>query len=422
MFRVFILVLVVEMAMACLAAHYHPEPIADEDEHLLDLERFARLGWTTEAHQGRRAYSGSLGYYVAAKLYRGWPSLAAVRWYSLVTMSLGLAGAGWLARRCTGSWFPGIMLLLAPHTTLCMAAFKTEGGALLMVVAGLLCLDSGLKSGRGKAAGGLFLGAGVFLAAAVLHRQTWVIVPVGLIGVGLLSHWRLHLAGVRTACLMAGGASLVIAAMVGFVTGASVPGTFSHDPSQSKLAMGNWLLSYLAFLPWYGAGLWAASLAPGDDRRHRLKLFGCSAVVASGLVAWVVSQDLSHFWLGHGPINSVLGIFKWSWLKAACLLLFSTLGLYLLLGLASRVLRDASSSAAGTFVLGCLVSLGCVLAVVRLPTTWYERYMLTPLFCLAATLPGTLARPWHRSLQCGLFLCLQLGVNYRNELLDWMFP
>jgi len=416
---VFCGLLMVNMIVAISASYHHPSLMYDERFHLEDIERFARLGWSQEAFLERQNYAGPLGYFIPAMIYRHAPSLKAMRCYSLITMCLGLLAAAWLGRRWTGSWLPGTALVCFPHVTMCLTVFMTEGAALLLMSLGLILIERGFRAGKTTSWIWSLLG-GIFIALAILHRQIWMIVPGGLLAVALLSCWRSSLSHLQRHCFL----SSIVVAMGVIIFTVSAGGIFIGGMGQTisdrNLMAGNWLLSFLAFLPWYGAGIWW--LVHENENKYRIHrpLLCLSLLVSGGLVLAVAFSDSPESWLGHGPINHMIRILNIGWAKPWYLFIFSTLGLCLLAVMSCRFLQNPTPSFSEAFRLGCLGSMAFVVTGALFPTTFYERYMFTPLFCVLITLDGSRFRlgPW--LLQITILFLFQLGVNYSNGLYAWI--
>ncbi len=416
---VFCGLLTVNVIVATSASYHHPALMYDEIFHLQDIKHFARLGWSQEAFLERLGYAGSLGYFIPAMIYRHVPSLEAMRCYSLITMCLGLLTTAYLGRSWTGSWLPGMALVCFPHVTMCLTGFMTEGPALLLISLGLVLIERGFRAGKTTSWIWSSLG-GIFIALAILHRQIWVLVPGGLLAVALISRWRSNLSPLQRPCFL----SSIVAAVGVIVFTASAGGGFIGGGGQTisdrNLMVGNWLSSFLAFLPWYGAGIWW--LVHENENKYRIHrpLLCLSLLVSGGLVLAVVFSDSPESWLGHGPINRIMQTLNIGWARPWYLLFFSTLGLYLLAAMSCQFLKNPTPSFSDAFRLGCLGSMVFVVTGALFPTTFYERYMFTPLFCVLITLDGSHFRlgPW--LLQITALFLFQLGVNYSNGLYTWI--
>jgi len=291
----------------------------------------------------------------------------------------------------------------------------TEGVSLLFLTLGLMVLQSSFD--KREPLSFLFaIFAGILIALSILHRQIWVLVLCGLGLIFLYSFWKDSLVPYRKNCII----SIIVTVIGVFVFTLLAAGVFIGGGGQSialpHLALGNWLLSFMAFLPLYGLGLYTF----GSTRRDGIsmnKYFIILWMIFVGVLTSVVAlYDPAHSWLGVGPVKQVLrilGLQKW---ELVYLFVLGSMGLCLLASLIFRILTNSNSDFRKIFITGCLGGIFLMVAGSLFPTTFYERYMFSPLFCiLLLTSSGEISsRAWLS--QCALFLIFQFGVNYHNGL------
>lgn len=406
----FFALLLSSVGLALWGSRLNPAPTYDEPDHLRDIALFARSGWSKETFQKKYNYAATVGYWLPSRLYRAWPTLPTLRWYSLVTMTAALGLSATLFRRWTGSWLPGAALAACPHMVLCMMTFMTEGTALLFVAAGLLLMDRALRAPvktewAWTIAGGLSLGLGI------VCRQIWVVLLGGLALVVGFSFFREGLSKARRVSALGGLVALGLMAAVILDTGGMFTGGEGRLQTQVRLSHGNWLLSLLAFLPVYGLGTWMAQRRMRGGNPTRPWVMGLSALVAGVLTFTVLALDSPHAWMGNGPIHRVLQAPGLPWFKFLGLFLLAAAGLSLLVEMGCEVAGTPRRPPNEIFACGCLAGTAALFVFLSFPTPFYERYMVTPFFCALAgcTLPPRV-RAWPWLVQIGLLLLFQAGV------------
>lgn len=410
-FWFFIGLMGVQLLVGFLSGLQHPGCLYDEIEHLKDIVSFANFGWSDKVFQNRNNYAGTLSYYIPSLFYKYWPSLIILRIYAVSTTVTAISLIAYILKKRTHSWLPGILLLSFPHAILYHSVFLTEGTSMLLALFSFLFFQKAV----GNPDRGVLYSAisGMFLAIAILHRQLWLMQVGGLFFVVLLSEFRKELAKYRLYCLMT---SMVALAGIVFFTylagGIFIGGTKIYYGVH--VSYGNWLLSFLCFLPFYGLYLYGKIWSPDRIEKKTLGvLLLASIVVAGSLSSFILSHDEPYSWLGHGPLNRLLSMTPpFPKVLAAFIITSSILGLFLLLLLLVQSVMARSAEFAPVFLVGSLLSLAAMISVMSFSTTFYERYMLHTVFCVLMALPyksiGQTRNFWY--LQIAFLLLLQVGV------------
>jgi hypothetical protein len=405
--------IVIQFLLGIQFSTRNPGPSYDEIFHLRDINRFAKLGWSEEALHARQNYGGVLSYYLPSIVFRHFPSWDALRWYARTMTLFGMLMLCFALALWTKSWWPGFIIVCIPHGILFYSFFMTEGASLLAVGIGLIALWYSIQ--RKSVFWGI--SAGLFFALAVMHRQIWIALLGGL-GWAFVRKcikpqddeiyaWQ---SVVPALLAMAGG----IFGLVLFSGGVFV-GAVEETLRDKHVAFGSWLLSFLAFSPFYGLGLWY--LAQGKSPSVTLWKSGLS--VSAGIVIvltlLVIRNDHPLFWVGLGPINRILSEVKIEWLKPMFLVISGTLGAFLMLEFLRQNLLEPNGIR-NWIAGGAICSIIAMVTYASYSTNFYERYMLTPCLFFLVAVPFEARNRKLFITQALIFLLLQIGVVAGNQL------
>jgi hypothetical protein len=406
----------VQFIFGLILSSRNPGPYYDEVFHIRDIERFSRLGWTEEALAARQNYGGVLSYYLPSIVYRHFPTWDALRWYTRILTLGGMICLCIALYLWTKSWWPAFIIACVPHGILFYSLFMTEGASLLALGLGFIFFWNSLRQGSwlwGAV-------AGLFFALAVMHRQIWIALLGGLAWSCVRSFHQERNEQSKTWRLL-GSVSFAMGAGVlamFFLSGGVFVGAAEETLRDKHVAFGSWLLSFLAFSPFYGLGLWY--LAQGKSPMLQRLKWGLpiSAGVAILLTILVVRNDHPLLWVGLGPINRILSEVGITWLKPMFLVLSGTLGAFLILEFLRRNLFE-DDRISGWIAGGTICSILAMVTYVSYSTNFYERYMLTPCLFFLLAIPFESRHRTLFVLQAALFLLLQAGVAFGNRLMSF---